>query len=128
MSASDDDASRGVGVAERPKLLPSPLTFEDGSPVPCSCKVSKVCALEGGRKASSVYWNLAPTSKAAKFSVQKSGGGIKHDGKDKTPGSRLHVGTIPRLMQPGEELQCSSCYQATSRATRNANGAAAAPA
>ena len=122
MSASDDDASRGVGVAERPEWLPSPLTFEDGTPVPCSCKVSNVCWLEGGRKASSGYWNLAPTSKAAKFAVQKSGADIKHDGKEKTPGSRLHPRTIPREILAGEELQCSSCYQAT----RNANGAAAA--
>ena len=127
MSASDDDTSRGVGVdapvpAERPNLLPSPLTFADGTPVPCSCKVSNVCWLEGGRKASSGYWNLAPTSKAAKFAVQKSGADIKHDGKEKTPGSRLHARTIPREILAGEELQCSSCYQAT----RNANGAAAA--
>ena len=72
MSASvvtmgDDNAP----AAAPTKLLPSPLRYADGTPVPCSCKVSKVCVREGGRKASSGYWNLAPTSKAAKFSVQK---------------------------------------------------------
>ena len=93
------------------KSLPSPLTYADGKPVPCSCRVSEVCALAGGQTACSSYWYLASTSAPAKFPIRKEDGSIKDDVREKTPGNKLHARTIQRMMLPGEQLMCSSCYQ-----------------
>ena len=97
--------------ATRTKMLTSPLTDADGKLVPCSCRFSTACAQAGGRTASSSFWFLASTSLPAKFPIQKPHGRIKHDVKDKTPGSKLHAATIQRTILPGELLMCSACEQ-----------------
>lgn len=91
--------------------LPSPLRDADGNLVPCSCRFSATCALAGGQTACSSYWYLASTSAPAKFPIRLPEGHIKHDVKEKKPGSKLHEATIQRTIQPGEKLMCSSCYQ-----------------
>ena len=75
------------------KLLPSPLIHEDGSLVPCSCQVAKVCEQAGGQTECSSYWYLAPTSVAAKFNVRRAPDGHISE-KVKEPGSLVTAGTI----------------------------------
>ena len=112
MSASvvtmgDDNAP----AAAPTKLLPSPLRYADGTPVPCSCKFAAVCANAGGRTASSCVWYLASNSTSAEFAFRAPDGRIKNDVKEKQPGSVVPARTIQRQILPGEHLMCSSCYQ-----------------
>ena len=115
MSASDATTLTGVAddapAAVPAHFLQSPLLYPDGNLVPCSCKTAKVCAQAGGQTACSTHWYLALTSVSAKFPFRQQSGAIISDVKEKTPGSSLHARTIQRMIQSGEELMCSSCYQ-----------------